>query len=142
MDRPDTITYYPGDRMRLELEIEHTMNFRWLRAYFGERTADGSFLRPTFQIQATDFTLLEARRDGKKTSRARFEGKASGEHFLSGRIYELSELRGETVGELAGLSKQGGDFSFDASAVEDLPAFRYEEEASNPTFGVVGAEMR
>ncbi|HET7271444.1 MAG TPA: hypothetical protein VFI90_10210 [Rubrobacter sp.] len=138
MAEEQTPTYYPGDKM--VMEIEHQPNFRTIQAVFGQRP-DREDVVPLKASMSTGVLLVkETGADGRKVSVARFEKSATREDWVPG-VYELTELHAETVGALPGESKHGRIIMFDVSDI-DRPRLRCEEEAE-PFYVVVRrAELR
>jgi len=121
-------TYYPGDVVRLTLEIEHLPNFRRVEAVFRGRSGREDDRQPSGMFYTEYVNVHQMSRDGTKISIVRVEIVADGDKFIPGVVYELDELRGETVGELPGKSLRGSVIAFDLSGI-DKPRFRFEAEA-------------
>jgi len=121
-------TYYPGDRMVLEVEITHRLNFRRVEAVFIGRPAEEGAMTVRASMSMSHLSVRETKNDGTKTSVMIFEEEASGNRWVSGPVYELAELRAETVGVLPGESKYGSTISLDVGGIADVPRFRFEDE--------------
>ena len=127
-------TYYPGDEIVLEVEIQHQPNFRTVRAVFAQHPDREDATPLKASMSTSDLAVKETRADGTKVSVARFEKTASRKDWVPG-VYELTELLAETVGTLPGDSKHGRIVVFDVSDI-DRPRLRFEEEAE-PFYVVV-----
>jgi hypothetical protein len=137
-------TYYPGDRVALRVEIEHRTNFRWVEAVFGASSAwleDPHFREHTARMRSSDVSVQEERSDGTKRSVVHFDIVANGEWLSNRVVYELSELRAETVGELAGEGTRGSGVELSIDHLQHKPRFLYEGEAGSLTARVVEAEL-
>lgn len=130
----EVLTYYPGDRMVLEVEIEHKPNFRRVHALFAGRREGGEDAQAHQGSTSTNLIIVrKMKADGTKTSAVRFEETASRNHWVPGLVYELTDLRVETAGNLPGESNTGSAVAFDMSGIE-VSRLRFEGEAkSRPT---------
>jgi hypothetical protein len=134
----ETITYYPGDPMVLEVQIEHKPNFRRVEAVFrgrpdreGESPFSGRLVAHEAQVLTEEITE-EMRPDGTKLSTVRFESTASRNDWVPEQTYELVELGARTVG--------GMPVVLDISGIAK-PRFRLEEEGKELTATVRSAEL-
>ena len=132
------ITYYPGDPMVLEVQIEHKPNFRRIEAVFrglpdreGESPFSGRLVAHEAQVLTEEITE-EMRPDGTKLSTVRFESTASRNDWAPEQTYELAELGAQTVG--------GMQIVLDISGIAK-PRFRLEEERTQLTATVRSAEL-
>ena len=139
----ETPTYYPGDRIALQVDIEHRVNFRRVSAAF-HASVEGLGAAPEKHskvITTDEVAVQKTRPDGTKTSVLYFEGRADSESLLAGEEYELAELIAETVGELrGGEGMQGVRVQFEVANV-DKPRFRYEGEAGQHEVSVKRAAL-
>jgi hypothetical protein len=134
----EPITYYPGDPMVLEVQIEHKPNFRRVEAVFRGRPDREGVSPISGRLAAHENQLLpeeiteEVRPDGTKVSTVRFESTASRNDWTPEQIYELVELEAQTEG--------GNQVVLDISGIVK-PRFRFEEEGTQPTATVRSAEL-
>ena len=134
----ETITYYPGDPMVLEVQIEHKPNFRRVEAVFrgrpdreGVNPFSGRLVAHETQVLTEEITE-EMRPDGTKVSTVRFENTASRNDWAPEQTYELAELGAQTIG--------GIQVVLDISGIVK-PRFRFEEEGMQLTATVRSAEL-
>jgi hypothetical protein len=134
----ETITYYPGDPMVLEVQIEHKPNFRRVEAVFrgrpdreGVSPLSGRLVAHETQVLTEEITE-EMRPDGTKVSTVRFESTASRNDWAPEQTYELAELGAQTIG--------GIQVVLDISGIVK-PRFRFEEEGTQLTATVRSAEL-
>jgi hypothetical protein len=140
MAKEQISTYYPGDKMVMEIEIEHQPNFRTVRAVFVQRPDREDVMPLKASMSTGDLLVKETGADGRKVSVVRFEKTASRGDWVPG-VYELTELHAETVGALPGESKHGRIIMFDVSDI-DRPRLRFEEEAEPFYVVVKKAQLR
>ena len=78
----ETPTYYPGDRMELQVDIEHRVNFRQVEVVFRAPVEEpGAVTREsTIVLPSNDVRVQKIRPDGTKTSVVYFEAVAKSEH--------------------------------------------------------------
>jgi UDP-N-acetylmuramyl pentapeptide synthase len=138
----ETPTYYPGDRMELQVDIEHRVNFRQVEVVFRAPVEEsGAVTREsTIVLPSNDVRVQKIRPDGTKTSVVYFEAVAKSDALLAGVEYELAELSAETVGELAGEGRRGVKVEFDVANI-DKPSFRYEDESGQREVAVKRAAL-
>jgi hypothetical protein len=122
----DLITYFPGYRIRLRLEIEHVYNFIHVTASFIECSEIEGVVPRRTTVTTQNLVVQEARPDGVKTSAALFEVMADDRSrvFTPGNVYKLERLVGRTfknteaaldAGDCQGLSfRCAADFACDA----------------------------
>jgi hypothetical protein len=134
----EPITYYPGDPMVLEVQIEHKPNFRRVEALFrgrpdreGVSPLSGRLVAHETQVLTEEITE-EMRPDGTKVSTVRFESTASRNDWAPEQTYELAELGAQTIG--------GIQVVLDISGIVK-PRFRFEEEGTQLTATVRSAEL-
>jgi hypothetical protein len=134
----ETITYYPGDPMVLEVQIEHKPNFRRVEAVFrgrpdreGVSPFSGRLVAHETQVLSEEITE-EMCTDGTKVSTVRFESTASRNDWAPEQTYELAELAAQMVG--------GNQVVLDISGIVK-PRFRFEEEGAQLTATVRSAEL-
>jgi hypothetical protein len=134
----ETITYYPGDPMVLEVQIEHKPNFRRVEAVFrgrpdreGVSPLSGRLVAHETQVLTEEITE-EMRPDGTKVSTVRFESTASRNDWAPEQTYELAELGAQTIG--------GIQVVLDISGIVK-PRFRFEEEGTQLTATARSAEL-
>jgi hypothetical protein len=134
----ETITYYPGDPMVLEVQIEHKPNFRRVEAVFrgrpdreGVSSLSGRLVAHETQVLTEEITE-EMRPDGTKVSTVRFESTASRNDWAPEQTYELAELGAQTIG--------GIQVVLDISGIVK-PRFRFEEEGTQLTATARSAEL-
>lgn len=119
MDTEALPTYYPGDDVRLKMEIQHVANFREVTAHLRirpDRVGAVAYHRP---LGSRGIETLQAGLDGTKTSTVEFETTHDFDEAGGGAVYELEQVTGETVG--------GRHCVFDVSKI-NLPRFRFSEE--------------
>jgi hypothetical protein len=120
VDREAMPTYYPGDTVRLNLEIRHRPNFRTITARLAvspeREEGAGPFHR---ELTAKGQTTVETATDGSKLSAAAFEFEIGNMSPEPGAVVELLEVTGETL--------SGERVIFDLAEVQ-TPRFRYAQE--------------
>jgi hypothetical protein len=113
-------TYYPGDVVRLNMEIRHRPNFREITARLAvsperEEGAEPFHRELTAQAQTT----VETATDGSKLSAVAFEFDIGDMSPEPGAVLELLEVTGET--------HSGQRVTFDLAEVQ-TPRLRYARE--------------
>ena len=134
----EPITYYPGDPMVLEVQIQHKPNFRRVEALFrgrpdreGVSPFSGRLVAHEAQVLTEEITE-EMRPDGTKVSTVRLESTASRNDWAPEHTYELAELEAQT--------ERGNQIVLDISGIVK-PRFRFEEEGMQLTATVRSAEL-
>jgi|SRR5215218_1181758 len=112
-------TYYPGDTIRLKLEIAHRPNFREITATLAispEWEGAATFTR---DLTAEGLTTEETATDGSKISAVAFEYDTADTNLEPGAVFELREV--------AGMTFSGQRVVFDLAEVQ-TPRIYYAEE--------------
>jgi len=132
----EPITYYPGDIIRLRLEIEHKPNLRHAQVVFAEVPAMEGALRvtPALHAERSSIRRLETNADGSKTSEVVFESKVPDERHgvYLGSVYQLDRAEGVTA--------EGKQVLFDLGGLQGL-RFRCVAEPAEPQGAVRQAEF-
>jgi hypothetical protein len=125
-----TPTYYPGDKVRLRLEIEHLPNFKEVEAVFlGYSDIEGGLpVRQSMYARGSNIRVLETNADGLKISEVLCEEDVERRTFLPGNVYELAEVIGVTVKDTR--------VYFDPSDLQGL-RFRYADEPTTQIHAAV-----
>jgi hypothetical protein len=135
VDREAMPTYYPGDRIKLNLEIEHKPNFRTITATLvisPEWEGASSFTR---DLNARGLTTVEISADGSKISTVAFECNTAAWNLEPGAVFELREVTGETftrqrvVFDLA--EDQAPRFYYAAEPLDSTPVVKHASTERN-----------
>ena len=124
MDREALPTYYPGDIVRINLEVRHRPNLENATARFvvhPEREGAVAFPR---EVWLSGRETLEISTDGTKLSRLVFDLDTMNSNIESGAVFELREVTAETTGRQSMI--------LDLAEVQ-TPRFRFALEPQDST---------